>query len=347
MAGFGWGLALGFTLAVVVIGSLTTLASFPKEALRVTAGTVRGKAFKGQSLSTPLLVDTKVGGALAQFDLVSIPDGLEATLIGEGGTRTLRVKSKFAGVYSGFKIRLGILDPLGIFERTEVHETKLSFEFIPTYLLAEREPLRVSAAMLGDYPAGRRGLGQEFYSAEPYSPTSNSRDIMWKRQAKAPGDSLMVRVGEANIPERLTACLIERQGVPKRRSPAWMDLASEAIARVGLPVISSGTTFRLLHVLGDKTSSREARDASGLADMIAWLWGSDEAREPSEERPAGADIIVTAMAETEAPEIMRLVLSKSSVLLGWDRRGATLSSGIVFFSGREDVSGLVARVLGR
>lgn len=346
-AEFGWGMALGFSLAVVCLASLGILVTFPREELKVMADTTRRKAFKGQALSTPLEVGSRAKTSLALLDLMSVPHGIEATLAGEGPSRTLTVKSKFAGVYSGIKVRIGILDPLGLFERTEVHEVKLAFEFIPTHLMHRQEPIRVSAAMLGDHPAGRRGLGQEFYSAEVYTLASNSRDIMWKRQAKMPMDYLLVRAGEANIPERLTICLIERLGVQKRRSPMWMDLASEAIARVGLAVVSSGTTLRLLHVLGDRTSVTEAKDASGLADMIAWVWKSDEPREPSEERPSGADIVVTGMTETEAPETMGLVLSKPSVLLGWDRRGAVSGSSVAFFSGHEDLSGLVARVLGR
>lgn len=348
IADFGWGLALGFALSLVVLASLLVVATFPQEALQLAVSSPRGREFKGGTVSVELFVTSKRGASLAVFDLTSVPDGLDAAITGEGLRRTLEVKSRFAGVFSGLKARVGVLDPLGIFSRSEVHELKFSTEFLPTFLLVRREPLQVSAAILGDYPAGRSGFGQEFYSAQMYAPGSSSRDILWKRQAKSPNGNLMARVGEANIPEKLTVCFVERRGVAERKSPQWMDLASEAIARVGLPVISSGTTLRLLHVLGDSVTVAEAKDAGGLANVLVDIWREDGQREKTGMRPGQADIIVTAEAEISEPETMGLVLQKPSVLLGWGRqkKGARGSS-VVFFSGHEDVSGLVARVLSR
>jgi hypothetical protein len=341
------GLALGFALSLVCLVSLALLVTFPKEALKLSVERSNERTFKGKELSSLVSVGSRASSTLTKFDLLSVPDGVEATIAGTGAQRTLSVRSKYAGVYSGIKVRVGILDPLGMFERNEVHEIKLAFEFLPISLLARREPLRVAAAMLGDYPAGRRGFGQEFYSAEVYSSTSSSRDIMWKRQARTPSDYLLVRVGEANIPETVTVCLIERKDITKRRSPAWMDLASEALARVGLPVVSSGVRVRLLHVLGDRTTVREAKDDRELSDVLVELWRDDSPKELSDEKAEEADIIVAAQAETEDPSMLNLVLRKPSVLLGWDRRQAVSGSGIAFFSGHEDVSWLVAKVLSR
>ena len=348
LASFGWGLALGFALAVVVMVSLAVVVTFPKDALRLTVGASRGRAFKSEEISADLIISSKRSASLSQFELAQVPEGLEAAILGEGGNRRLSVSSRFAGVFRGLKVRVGILDPLGIFTRSEVHEVKVSFEFLPRSLMARKEPLRVSAAMLGDFPAGRGGYGQEFYSAELYNPASSSRDIMWRRQAKMPNDLLMVRMGEANIPERLTVCFIERLGVEERKSPRWMDLASEAVARVGLPVVSTGTTFRLLHFVGDVERVTEAKDAEGLASILVNLWRDDLPMKVSAVMPGQADMMITAEAETASPEIMKLVLDKPSVLLGWgQQKKAARGSNVVFFSGREDVSGLVARVLSR
>jgi hypothetical protein len=348
LASFGWGLALGFALAVVVLVSLVAVVTFPKDALMLSVDSPRGRAFKGEEISAGLNISSKRGASLAQFELAQVPEGLEAAIVGDGAKRRLSVNSRYAGVFSGLKVRVGILDPLGIFARTEVHSVRLSFEFLPTFLLAKKEPMRVSAAILGDFPAGRGGYGQEFYSAEMYTPASSSRDIMWKRQAKLPNDSLMVRVGEANIPEKLTVCFIERLGVEDRRSPRWMDLASEAIARVGLPVVSTGTTLRLLHIVGETEVVAETKDAGGLANILIGLWSEGPPAVGSIESPRQADMIIVAETETASSDVMGLVLDKPSVLLGWgQQKKAARGSNVIFFSGREDVSGLVARVLSR
>ncbi len=348
LASFGWGLALGFALAVVVLASLAIVVTLPKDALGLGVSASRGRAFKDERVAVELLLTSKKGSSLAQFDLTYVPDGLEAAITGEGATRTLEVTSRYAGVFGGLKVRVGILDPLRIFARNEVHDIEASFEFLPTFLLAKNEPIRVSAAILGDYPAGRRGFGQEFYSAESYSPASSSKDILWKRQAKNPEEDLLVRVGEANIPERLTVCFLERQMLPERKSPRWMDLASEAMARVGLSVISTGTTLRVVHVLGEETTVSEAKDPGSLANLLVDLWREDRPREKRVERPSMADLVVTAESETSSPDVMGLVQDKPSILLGWgQRKKGALSYGVVFFSGQEDVSGLVAAVLSR
>jgi hypothetical protein len=348
LANFGWALALGFSLAVVMLYSLLVVASYPREALSLTVDPRRARAFKGEEVAVEVVLASKWRGSLAEFEVVSVPEGLELAMRGEKNRRTLTAGSRYAGVFSGVKAKMGVVEPMGIFERSEVHRLDLSFEFLPTFLLAKREPVTVSAVILGDYPAGRRGFGQEFHSVEAYTPSSSSRDILWKKLAKTPGEELMARVGEANIPEKLTVCFIEREGVGERGSPRWMDLASEAIARVGLPVISTGTRLRVLHVLGGTMEVAEAKEAEGLANILVGLWTDKGLKEKTMEGPDQADIIVTAEAETTSPETMALVLEKPTVLLAWtQQKKVARGSRVVFFTGHEDVSGLVMRVLSR
>ena len=323
------------------------LAAYPREALDLSVESARVRSFKGEASTVPLRVKTK--SSLAKLELVSVPEGLEAEIRGEGLDRELVVKSKYAGVYEGLKARVGIVDPLGILARNEVKDIGMVYEFLPTALLRTREPVRVSAAMLGDLPAGRGGLGQEFYSAEVYTTSGSAKDIMWKRQARMPNDLLLVRTGEANIPESMSLWFIEHEeGEEEKRTPLRMDLASEAIARVGLPVVSSGTRLRVFHLHRGKATMAEARDAEGLADLLARLWQDDSVPGVAGEGPAQADIVVTSEDATRFPEVMRVVLERPSVLLAWgERRRVIRGSSVVFFSGHEDLSNLVARVLSK
>lgn len=347
-ASFSWGLALGFSLAVVVMVSLVLLLAYPKTELELEASSSRSRAFKGEQVVTSVRLGSRRRLPLAMLELLSFPEGLEVTVGGEGDAKVLEARSAFAGVYSGVTLMVGILDPLGIFSRKEVHELKVTYEFLPTFLLARREALRLAATILGDYPAGRSGFGQEFYSAEVYSTSSNSKDIMWKRQAKMPNESLMVRVGEANIPEQLSLCFVERKELDPRKRARWMDLASEAIARVGLPVISSGITLKMVHVRSDGTAVSEARDAGELASLVMGIWEDGKAGNSAADEPARADMVITAEEETQSPETMKLVLDKPSIILRWGKsRRDVLGTDVIFFTGTEDVSNLVARVLSR
>jgi hypothetical protein len=347
VANFGWGMALGLSLSLVSLVSLLTVAAVPRRALGLTVNRARGRAFKGGSISASLRAGTAGGRTAVQFDVVTVPKGLEASLEGGGAERVLTATSRFAGVFSGFEVKVGVTDPLGIFVRSYTHEVDLGLEFLPTLLLARNEPMTVAATILGDLPAGRSGFGQEFYSAEVYNTSSSSKDIMWKREAKLPSDRLFVRVGEANIPERLTVCLIELKDVVGRETPLWMDLVSEAIARIGVQVLATGSAFRLVHTLEGRSKVKEAKDPAGLANLIVWLWRKDIEKEDADGRVDGTDIIMAAQADTQDPQILGLILEKPSVVLSWGRRNPVLGSNVVFFTGREDISGLVAKVLSK
>ncbi|MDG7025522.1 MAG: hypothetical protein JRN11_02095 [Nitrososphaerota archaeon] len=347
LGNFSWGLALGFSLAIVVLISLFLLLALPKKELELTVKDTVRRAFKGEQVSSGIRLGSGRWTSRATLEVLSAPEGLETAIQGEERDRTLAVRSIYSGVYKGITLKVGILDPLGLFARKEVHELQVSYEFLPTSLLAGKGPLRLTALIPGDYPGGRRGSGQEFYATEPYGSSSNSKDIMWKRQAKLPYESLMVRAGEANIPEQLSVCFVERMETDPKRLPRWMDLASEALASVGLPVVSTGITLRVTHAKKDGATVAEARDLGGLASLIMKIWSDVEAGTTDTERDR-PDMVITAEEETQAPETMRLVLEKPSVILCGSRgRRDVQGTNVVFYTGHEDVSNLVASVLSR
>jgi hypothetical protein len=340
-------MALGFSLALVAIFSLVVVAAIPRDALNLTIDRTRARSFRGGNVSAFLNAGARTGRTLVRMEIVTVPKGLDATLEGDGSRRVLNATSRFAGVYRGLVVKAGVGDPMGLFVRYRTHDLEFTMEFLPTFLLSKNEPMVVAAAMLGDLPAGRSGTGQEFYSAEVYNTSSNSKDIMWKREAKFPSDRLYVRVGEANIPETLTVCLVERNDLNERTTPVWMDLVSEAIARMGMQVVAAGTTFRLIHDLGGDARVIEAKDVAALANAIVWLWRADAGGVKTMEGPMDADIVVAGQIETQDPKVLGIVLDKPSVILAWGKRNPVGGTNVAFFTGREDFSGLVAMVLSR
>ena len=348
VAGYGWAMALSLSLTAAAVISYLLLKLSPQRAFEVRLEREKSRTFKGSSLVYPITFDSPDRQEKTTVDLMHAPEGVQAELQSkEGGGRELVVHSGFAGVFSGFHLKIGIGDPLGLFSRYEGRRLDLAAEFLPKSLLVRQEGITVSAAMLGDRPAGSKGFGQEFYTAELYDPSHDSKGILWKRQARSEGDTLMVRVGEANIPETLTVCLLEHHGRTARELPGWMDLASEAVSLIGLAVLASGSSLRVIHQMGADATVSEARDLRGLADLLSWLWRDDAGKERSHQGPGDAAIIVTGKREIENPDILGLMMRKPSVVLSYTSGSIAHGATVVFFTGKENVSLLVNKVLSR
>ena len=341
---YAWGLALSLSLTVAAVAAFVTLLLSPQRAFQVSLGPGLRRTFKGSRLSYPLVFGSPKEEAEAVVELLRIPEGAQARLRqGSDHSHVLTVSSPFSGVFSGWSLKVGRLDPLGMFTRYVEQRLDLNAEFLPNSILAKREGTAVRAAMLGDRPGGSRGFGQEFYSAEMYDSSHDSKGILWKRQAKTGGDNLMVRVGEANIPETLTVCLLERQKRIPRELPAWMDLVSEAVSQIGITCLYSGSNLRVIHQVDEMVATAEARDLKGLADLLAWLWREQPSRKVQGFPETG--LIVTGEAEMQDPDIFGLLLRKPSVVLSFSGWKVSHSPRVVFFSGKENVSSLVSGVL--
>jgi hypothetical protein len=341
---YAWGLALSLSLTVAAVAAFFALLFSPKRAFQVSLGPGLKRTFKGSGLSYPVVFESPDEESRAVVELQQVPEGAQARLRPDADHgHVLTVSSRFSGVFSGWSLKVGRLDPLGLFTRFEERRLDLTAEFLPNSLLVKREGVVVRAAMLGDRPAGSRGFGQEFYSAELYDASHDSKGILWKRQAKMGGDNLMVRVGEANIPETLTVCFLEHQKRIPRELPAWMDLASEAISLIGVTCLDSGSNLRVIHQVNGEVASAEARDLKGLADLLVWLWREHPSKKANEFPEAG--LIVTGEAEMQNPDIFGLLLRKPSVVLSFSSTKVSHSPRVVFFTGKENVSALVSGVL--
>ncbi len=344
---YSWGLALALSLTFAAIFSYMTLLLSPKRSLRVRADPSQRRAFKGGILEFGLEFESPTEERRATVELKQVPEGADARLVprGEHG-HALVVSSKFSGAFTGWSLKIGTLDPIGLFSRSEDIWLDVTAVFLPVSLLARREEVVVHAAMLGDRPSGSRGFGQEFYSAELYDGSHDSKGILWKRQARLGMDNLMVRVGEANVPESLTICFLESQPRVPRELPGWMDLASEAISLIGLVTFEAGSYLRVIHNGRKGSAVAEARDERGLADLLVWVWRT-EPLERTGETPSDASIVVTGEAEMADSEVFTLLLKKPSVVLTYAKEKVSHAHGVVFFSGKESLSQLVSMVLSR
>jgi len=348
LGSFEWGMALALSLTTVAVVSFVSLRLVPLRVFEVNLEKATTRTFKGGTLEYPLVFRSPRDEQVAHVKLLTVPEGIHADLVPDGKRgQILALTSKFSGAYSGFSLKVGVYDAIGVFVRYEERKLDLVAEFLPLSLLAPRSEISVAAAILGDRPGGSRGSGQEFYAAEPYDSAHESKGILWKRLAESQENDLMVRVGEANIPETLTICFLESQSRPRKQLPPWMDLASEAISIIGLTIIGTRSTMRIIHQVGKEATVEEARDLSGLADALAWIWRDDVQKERTTEAATDAGIVITGEAEILDPSIFALLARKPSVVLSYSSSRVTRGAGVVFFTGNENISGLVYQVMSR
>ena len=304
------------------------------------------RGFKGEDSTVVFRIRSPMGIEESAVALPRTPEGLKAELgrMPDGSWKIL-ANSKFSGLYQGLKVRLSFVDFLGIAERYAERELDLRLEFLPKAMLLELASVNMAPVTLGEVPANRMGLAQEIYGAERYNLSQDVKDILWKRLARFGTASPMVRVREANTPELLTVCVLElteREGLEHYK---WMDTVCEAVARLGRATIAVGMRFRVLRVTGRGRTLAEAHDLGTLADCTMAIWEVEEEGRIGDGAES-ASIIITGEDELNAGEA-GLISGKPTVVISPRPTPSLRNARSVFFTGSEDLSGVVGQVLSR
>lgn len=268
-------LALTLALSLAAVASLVLFLSRDLSKLTVRAEPEVIRIMKRESAPVQLWVASKSSVWLSLSSaLVPSASGLRFEEAGEERGK-FTISAKYAGRYGRVSMTAAFVDVLGLFERWEtVRPEKLVLEVMPDSLL--EPPLRPNLLTVtaGEVPAGMKGAGQEFYGLEAYTGSQESRDILWKRVARSPDQSVSARVREANIPESLTVALVEPS--PSDRA-LWMDSATEAMGRIGVTLVELGMVLKVVVPTSDSPPIR-ATDRSELADLLMEMWGDDAVR---------------------------------------------------------------------
>ena len=213
---------------------------------------------------------------------------------------------------------------------------------LPRSLLQRPRPLPMAAISIGEAPSGSRGAAQEFYSIEDYGAGSDPRGILWKRVAESPTEHLMARVGESNIPKALTVGVVET--ATRFETQAWfMDLVSEALARIGREAVEYGITVQVVSDINGKVRAATARTVPELASCVVSLWseGKSQAGDALQE----AHVVITGLDDTRDQRVLGLVASRPSVVVMSGRPGGSLGRKAMFYTGSEDVGRVLQTVL--
>ncbi len=277
------------------------------------------------------------------------PEGVDTITNDSKEALSLTFRPKYAGRFIGLRASFDFLDPLGLFRKTiEVVREDFVIDCYPESLLKEVKQAAPITLALGERSGRSHGTGQEFYSIDEYNPSIEKKNIYWKKIASLPDERLLVKVREANIPQSITIGLIKT--VPRESKDfEWMDLACEAAGDLGSHIFSLGCDVNLVFLKGERIANFETTDLlefrQGLMEMsLSEVCGADPISKILHE----SDICITGFKELEDKLLARVIARKPAILIKDDENlPPILGNTSLIYTGREDVGGIVDRVIRR
>lgn len=342
----GFNLALALTFAL----SLTMLVTAIRLWLKIArlglkpVGSATVRAIKGQEATTVLNAGSLLGSDSAITLSVVPPAGVEASAeVVNAGKLELKVKPKYAGLFRGLTIVLGVKDELGVFvAEKSARLDSFRVESIPANLVAEARTSLASWMILAESPAGAKGHGQEVYSLEEAS-QPEARSIYWKGVAKSPEERLTVIAREAELSSNVTVGVInsDESGVV---SLEWMDLACEALAKLSRGLLDVGTDVEIVVSSRAGLTRMRASSLPQVMQCIMRVWEDIKANANVVEVVQMSDVVLVDTEMLKFPPTARLLAGKTTLALS--PGGGKVSEGDAYtFSGTENLDGLLVEAL--
>ena len=279
------------------------------------------------------------------------PRGVE-TLPDETSPDSLKLlfRPRYAGRFQGLTATFEFKDPLELFSKfLQVSIDDFVLDCIPASLFKDIRATQPMALALGEKIGRTHGSGQEFYSIDEYNSLVERKNIFWKKIASMPDERLLVKVRESNIPKFLTIGLIRTSQRGEEEQLEWTDRACEGISLLGKNIFALGCSVNLVFQSPTGPVRLEALDLPELSDAVMQLsLGQVSDVESTSELLYKSDICVTGLKELDA-DLLAVAIARKPCLLIQDKDTfpAVIGNLSVIFTGEEDVSELVEKVVGR
>ncbi|MDA4128608.1 MAG: hypothetical protein OK422_04040 [Thaumarchaeota archaeon] len=314
---FRLAMALAFALVMIAAFSYLSFRLLPRKAEGVSVEPRRIAAFKLEKSRITLRLRI-VGKSWLNLRILSVrmPQGVDCEIeFVDNQTSRVLARPRYAGRFSGFGVEIELSDPLGIFAETEeINVAEFAVEAFPLALLAPARRLMLPAITMGELPAGRRGTGQEVYSVEAYQPAMDTRDILWKRVAQMPDESLVAKAGESNVLKELKVGLIEVADRGAER-PRWMDEVTESVAQLGKSLLEIGIQVVVLKPTSQGRLKTSAVDIGSLTRSVMEMWKGDPGTKGLEAVLGESDIIIAGTKEFDILALSKVIGSKPTLLI--------------------------------
>jgi len=354
---------LGISLATMGVISVAIFEFAMRGGVSVSTEGGQVKAFKGDEYEVVLTVESRgTDWIVSTLPTVKLETGqLIKSEPLEGGRVRLRFLGAFAGRSDGVDVGISLTDPLKLLKRLDhVMHSELVLDTLPLSLLAPGIPRRLTIFGFGDQPTGYPGPGHELYGLDEYR-SGDTKDIVWRRVAKSPEETLIARVREANVRDVVRVGVVqfaERGGA----HAAWVDLLCEALGQIGKEVLEMGASLTVVYnsppegTRGDRKGGDDqpqgltqvrARDVVELAEAVMSCSAARESREV-ERVLRNSDFVITGLKELEDETMAMRAVGKPILLISEEGSPpSTLADGWVIYSGRENLFPLVRKILER
>jgi len=355
---------LGVSLAAMGVVSVAIYHFAVKGGVSVSMEGGHVKTFKGEEYETIMVVKstgTDWIGSIPTAVKVETGQLMKFEPLADGRIR-LRFLGKYAGRSNGVKVGLSLTDPLKLFTGLEQFAYgDFVLDTLPLSLLAPAIPRRLSVFGFGERATGYPGPGQELYGLDEYH-SGDTKDIIWKRVAKSPDETLVARVREANVRDVVRVGVVRFAERGEDRA-AWTDLLCEALGYIGKEAFEMGARFTVLYHSPQGVERRDrgkvqeerslgltqarATDLGELAEVVmscSVVSGSRDIEAVVDD----SDFVITGLRELE-DEKMAAVISDKPMLLIYEEASppSTFADRSVIYSGNESLQQLVRNMLER
>ena len=295
-------LALAFAMALSALASQILLATSSGRNISIRMEDPQVTVFKGEHVLRRLvIVSRRKRFVSVEASSVEGPEGVDISVVSQAqDSLSLSFVPHFSGRFQGIVVTFELRDALQLFRKRMVFAVNdFTLNSLPNSLTAEVRVARPMALALGERAGRTRGSGQEFYAVDEYHPETEKKDILWKKVARLPGDHLVARIRESNIPKALRIALIRTQPIDaferKRNGGAllsttnsridtressresraqierltWIDRACEGAGALGKMLISIGCDVELVYASRMSSTTGSMNGDGGIASAYA------------------------------------------------------------------------------
>jgi uncharacterized protein (DUF58 family) len=323
------------------------------------------RTFKGEEYETILTVESRgtdwIGSMPTTFQ-IETGQLMKVEPLGEGRMR-LRFLGTYAGRSEGVKVGISLNDPLKLLQRLDhVVYSEFVLDTLPLSLLAPVIPRRLTIFGFGDQPTGYPGPGQELYGLDEYHSSGDTKDIIWKRVAKSPDETLIARVREANVKDVVRVGVVQFAARGEDRG-AWVDKLCEALAYIGKEILEMGATFTVLYHSPPEVAVQDtgrieeerslgltqarATDVNEVAEAVMACSVAMGSRE-IDTVVRNSDFVITGLKELEDPNMAPVIAEKPMLLIYEEASPpSTYSERSVIYTGKENLHPLLRKMLER
>jgi hypothetical protein len=323
--------ALGVSLVAMAVISVAIFEFVIKGGVKTVMERGHATITKGEGYETTMNVQLRGGGWVdTGHTTFEAGQQMEVETL-SGGKVRVRFLGRYAGRTEGVKFGITLHDPLNLESRLEeVVYGDFVLDTLPASLFASTVPRQRRVYGFGEQPTGYSGAGQELYGLEEYSTETDTKNVIWKRVAKSPDDSLIAGVREASVRDVVRVGVVQFADRGEARA-AWIDQLCEALGQVGRQVLAMGPKVSVNFNSPRKTeegsegkeSGRErlfgitslrAADVIDLTEAVMSCSVASPSRD-IEEVVANSDLVVTGLKELEDPQMAILIAQKPLVVV--------------------------------